>query len=322
MKTKFWFWAVAVGSLLLSPLTGASAAEKVTIGNSSYAVADVLSNILKSVIEENYGVEVDPISAKGAVAWKAMSDGQGAVDARVDIWLPNSQGYVDKYVKKDGTVALAGPITDARQGFCVTKVMHDKYGVKSVYDLTRPEVVQLTDPGNTGKGEIWLGAPDFNNVPIDQVRARDYGLADLYNLTTTSEDVEMAKIMQSIKGGKGVIWSCDSTNYVFTTGQVVMLDEPAYDASKWKMVDPSESGWLEKSKITVGWEPIKSYIAYSKRLDKAAPQVVQLFNRVKFDQSTASEWSEAVYVKKQDPAQVAKDWIAAHQTEVKSWLGM
>src|SRR5262249_53517746 len=123
MKTKFWLWTVAAGSLLLSPLTGASAAEKVTIGNSSYAVADVLSNILKSVIEENYGVDVDPISAKGAVAWKAMSDGQGAIDARVDIWLPNSQGYVDEYVKKAGTVALAGPITDARQGFCITKNM-------------------------------------------------------------------------------------------------------------------------------------------------------------------------------------------------------
>lgn len=322
MNTMSWMRAAAIGCFVLGTFSHANAAEKVTIGNSSYAVADVLSNILKSVIEDNYGIEVDPISAKGAVAWKAMSDQQGAVDARVDIWLPNSQGYVDQYVTKQGTVALAGPITDARQGFCITKVMQDKYGVKSVYDLTRPEVVHLTDDGNTGKGEIWLGAPDFNNVPIDQVRARGYGLADLYNLTTTSEDVEMTKITQAIKNGKGVIWSCDSTNYVFTTGQVVMLDEPAYDSEKWKMVDPSEAGWLEKSQITVGWEPIKSYIAYSKRLEKAAPQVVQLFNHVKFDQSTASEWSNAVYQKKQDPAQVAKDWIAAHKAEVNSWLGM
>jgi glycine betaine/proline transport system substrate-binding protein len=317
-----WLRAACVTALVLAPFGDACAAEKVTIGNSSYAVADVLSNILKSLVEKNYGLQVDPIAAKGAVAWKAMSDGQGAVDARVDIWLPNSQGFVDQYVTKAGTVALAGPITDARQGFCVTKAMHDKYGVKSVFDLARPEVAHLTDPQNTGKGEIWLGAPDFNNVPIDQVRARDYGLADLYSLTTTSEDVEMTKIVQAIKDGKGVIWSCDSTNYVFTTGQVVMLDEPPYDANKWKMVDPSEAGWLEKSKIAVGWEPIKSYIAYSKRLEKATPQVVALFNRVKFTQSAASEWSEAVYVAKKDPAQVANDWIAAHPADVKSWLGM
>jgi len=63
------------------------------------------------------------------------------------------------------------------------------------------------------------------------------------------------------------------------------------------------------------WGPLQ-------RLEKAAPEVVQMFNRVKFDQSAGSAWSEAVYVKKQDPAQVAQQWVTDHPDVVKSWLGM
>jgi glycine betaine/proline transport system substrate-binding protein len=314
---------LAITSLIFALGQGqARAAETITIGNADSAVADVLSNIVKEIVEANYGVKVELVSANNAVAWQAMDEGKGAIDARVDVWMPNNQGRVDKYVSKAGTIALAGPISTAKTGFCTTKYVQDKFGVKSIYDLARPEVAASTDTKHTGKGEIWLGAPDWNSVPVDQVRARDYGFADLYDLQTYSEDLATAKVMKAIKNNEGVVWSCDTTQFPFATGQVVLLDEPPYDPAKWKFVDPSHAGWFEASKITCGWPSITSYIAYSKRLTTATPEVVHMFEKMKINSNMASQWTNAVYYNKQDPAEVAHEWIAANKTAVNGWLGM
>jgi glycine betaine/proline transport system substrate-binding protein len=101
---------------------------------------------------------------------------------------------------------------------------------------------------------------------------------------------------------------------------VVMLDEPAYDARKWTMVDPSQPDWYEKSKITCAWPPIKSYIAYSARLETAAPEVVRLFENIRLEDSDASVWSNAVYVAKKDPADVARSWVEQHKSATREWL--
>ena len=78
--------------------------------------------------------------------------------------------------------------------FCTTKAAKDRYGLASVYDLTKPEIVELTDRNGDGKGEIWMGAPGWASTNIHKVRARDYGFADLYELTVSEENLALHQV--------------------------------------------------------------------------------------------------------------------------------
>ena len=63
-------------------------------------------------------------------------------------------------------------------------------------------------------------------------------------------------------------------------------------------------------------------MAYSRRLDTAAPNVVKLLNNIKFGTQLINDWSSAVAVDERDPAEYARQWADDNQDLVKSWLGL
>src|SRR5580704_7830918 len=132
---KYRLLASALGILLLAPLSPGSAAD-VTMPDPNYATATAVMNVIKTAIEQQLGLEVGTVTTTAVpVIWEAMARNKGEVDIWPDVWLPNQQGLVDKYVKGAGTIKLARNDYEAKQGYCVTKVTVEKYGIKSVSDL-------------------------------------------------------------------------------------------------------------------------------------------------------------------------------------------
>ena len=299
------------------------AAETVVIGQPNWAYAKVMTNVLKVVAEDNLGLEVEFVPGTHPVFFKAMDQSKGDVDVHPDVWLPNNQGFVDEYVNGKGTVALTSPTFAAMDAFCTTRAAMERYGLASVYDLTKPEIVELTDRNGDGKGEIWMGAPGWASTNIHKVRARDYGFADLYELTVSEENVILAQIDADAKAGRVVVWACYLPHHIFGMHELVVLEEPEHDPEKWNVVDASaDPEWYEKSYVATSFPPISSQIAYSKRLDTAAPNFVALLHRIEFGTQLINDWSSAVAVDERDPEEYAREWVGANQDLVKSWLGM
>ncbi len=320
-KTSNIATAIALAGTLLTA-TAAQSAEKIVIGQPNWAYAKVITNVLKVIAEDNYGMEVEFVPGNHPVFFKAMDQGAGEVDVHPDVWLPNNQGLVDEYVNEKGTVALTGKTFDAMDGFCTTQAAKDKYGLASVYDLTKPEIVQLTDRNGDGKGEIWVGAPGWASTNIHKVRARDYGFADLYELTVSEENVVLAQIDADAKAGNVVVWACYLPHHIFGMHELAILEEPAHDPEKWKPVDASEDpNWYENSYVETSFPPVSSHIAYSKRLETAAPNLVSLLNNVEFGTQIVNDWSSAIAVDERDPAEYAREWVAENQDRVNGWLG-
>ena len=136
MSNRFATTLMAVVCLVSS--TAVHAAETIIIGQMNWAYAKVMTNVMKFVVEDNLGLKADFVPGKHAVFFKAMDQGRGEVDIHPEVWLPNNQGLVDKYVKEKGTVVLTSKKFDAMDAFCTTKAAKDQYGLASVYDLTRP----------------------------------------------------------------------------------------------------------------------------------------------------------------------------------------
>ena len=299
----------------------AYSSDKIIIGQLNWGYSKIMTNIMKIVAEDNYGLQVEMVPGGHAVFFKAMDQGKGEVDVHPEVWLPNNQGLVDQYVNENQTVSLTDAVFPAFDGFCTTQEAVDTYGLKSVYDLTRPEIVGLTDRDGDGKGEIWMGAPGWSSTKIHQIRARDYGFADLYDLTVSEENVILAQIDADAKAGRVIVWACYLPHHIFGMHPLAVLEEPAHDPEKWQVADLNEDpNWLENSHVSTSFPPISSHIAYSKRLETDAPEMAKLLNGIDFGQELINQWSFASSVDQVDPVVYAREWVDANKELVQSWL--
>ena len=313
--------AVSAGLLLILTLgSGTAAAEKIVIGTMNWAYMDVMSNVLKFLIEDNYGVEVEFVPGKHAMFFKGMDAGTGEVDIFSDLWLPNNQAMADEYVKNRGTVKLTQVTFTGGDAMCTTKYTKETYGLNTIYDLSKPEVVEATDTDGDGKGELWLGAPGWTSAAYMKVRARDYGYADLYELQEYEEALIVAQIDKAVKSNKAIAFACYAPHHVFGLHEII--EEPEHDPEKWKPVHPSTStDWYEESYLATSFPMSSSYIAYSTRLENAAPAVVNFLHRIVFGTALINEWSAAIDIDKRDAVDYSREWIAENTATVDAWLG-
>lgn len=202
--------------------------------------------MLKIVIEDNFGLNVELQNSTNPVVFEAMDS--GSMDVHPEVWLPNQQNLHDKYVKTKGTVRMNPNGIPAFQGMCVTKYTADEYGVSKLSDLTDPEIAALFDTDGDGKGEIWIGAPGWASTSVEKVRAKSYGYDETMNLKEMDETLALAEVDNAVVQKKPIVFFCYTPHHMFALHKLVILKEPKYDASKWHVIHPTDDpDWLAKS---------------------------------------------------------------------------
>jgi glycine betaine/proline transport system substrate-binding protein len=313
------FWLAVLFACALSP---APYAAEIVLAHPGSPYGDAILAVTKVIIEDRLGIPVRIVHASAPVAFKAMDANRGAIDVLGSMQLPTSQSQVDEYVTRRGTVVVAQKYWQFRQGACTTKATADKYAIATIYDLTRPEIVELTARAGDAKGEFWVGAADWNAAAIDKVRARFYGLDQLYTLTTSQADLEYARVGNAIKAGAPIFWACDTaSNFIFPRGAVAMLTEPPHDPAKWHPVLPSQDpDWFEKSRIETAWPPVRVAYAYAKHLQTDFPECAHLLEGIELTADMVGGWTYATFTEKQDLDEYAKSWVKANAATVDRWL--
>jgi glycine betaine/proline transport system substrate-binding protein len=324
MKTQTNRWVASAAALLGAAMVAPSMAQDmVTIGVPSWPGARGIAAVLKLVAEKDLGAKVQTVPGTNPVIYKGMDGGKGDVDVHPDTWMPNQANLRKEYVDEKKTVLLSSKPYNSRQGMCVPKYVADKFGVKSVFDLAKPEVVKLFDSDGNGKGEAWLGATGWAVTNIMKVMARDYGWLPLYEDSTVDETVNVARVDSLYKQGKPVLFHCYSAHYIFSKYDLVMLDEPKNADSCYKMVQPQEDpDWYNKSKITCSIKDADVYVGYSKSLEKRAPAVAKLLANFSLDVKQVALMSHAIGVDKIPEDQFAAKWVAENRPTVNRWLGL
>jgi len=310
-------------AMLSATANVALAQEKVMVGELNWAGAKIIANLIEAIITEKLGGQAGLAPGTNPVIYKAMDRGKGDIDIHPDSWLPNQQNLVDQYVVGNKTVKLNKNPYSGVSGYCVPREFSEKHNIKSIFDLSTPEVAKLFDSNGDGKGEFWVGAPGWGSTRSNSVKARDYGITAFYETTTEELAVAYAKAGDAIKKGKGVVFYCWQPHYVFKLHDLVMLEEPAYDKAKYNLIEPSQDKeWFKKSKITSGDPKKKVHIAYSASLEKRAPDVARLLENISLERDTISSWTHAVVVLKKKPADVVREWMKANPGQVDKWLGL
>ena len=300
-------------------VTGAAQAADIVIGVPNWPSVAMTADILKVVIEDNFGLEVELQNGTNPVVFEAM-DG-GSMHVHPEVWLPNQSNLHNTFVKEKGTVSMNPNGVPAFQGMCVTKATADKTGIKALADLSDPDMAANFDSDGDGMGEVWIGASGWASTNVEKVRAKSYGYDATMNLLEMDETLAMAEVDSAVAKGDNIVFFCYTPNHVFALHELVILEEPPYDASKWKMVQPTDDpNWLEVSSTPVAWDLAYLHIHYAARLKKDHPEVASMLENVKFTTDLVSGMTYALVVDKKDPNEYAKEWTKENSKLVDSWI--
>ncbi|MGO3407699.1 ABC transporter substrate-binding protein [Marinomonas sp.] len=295
-------------------------AADLTIGVPSWPSAAATAYILKTVMEENLGLDVAMQSGSNAVIFEAMD--RGSMDVHPEVWLPNQQNLYQKYIVERGTVLQNKHGVEAIQGACVTKETSEKYNIKSIYDLTDPDKSVLFDSDGDGIGNMWAGQPGAASTIIEKIRAKSYGYDQTMELDESDLPINWAALDASVKAHKPYVFACYTPHYVFSLYDLVFLTEPAHNDKTWNILQPTDDpDWLAKSNADSAWPVANFYVDYAKSLQTRHPEAASLLKNFRLNADIVSGLSYAMVVEKKSADVVAHEWVKSHSKLVESWLG-
>lgn len=294
-------------------------AADLVIGVPNWPSVQATAHVLKVALENKLGLDVELRDASNQAAFVGMD--AGTIDVHPEAWLPNLDHLKRQYVDGKKSIKMHPSGAIGTQAMCVTKGTAERTGIKDLKDLSKPEMAAKFDSDGDGKGDVWIGAEGWGSTPIERIRARSYGYDKTMMLRTMDESAALGEVNNAVKENKDIVFFCYTPHHMFTENELVTLQEPAYEASKWIIVQPSPTpGWLEKSSAAVAWDDAALHVSYATSLETDQPKAAAMLANVSLDTDTLSAMTFALAVEKQDPATFAAKWVEENAGTVDSWF--
>jgi len=298
---------------------GTAQAADLVLGVPNWPAANATSNILKIVIEENFGLEVELQNGTNPIIFEAMD--AGSMHLHPEVWLPNQANLHDKYVNQEGSVVMNENPVQAVQGMCVTRHTADTYGITSIDDLTDPDKMAVFDKDGDGTPEVWIGAPGWASTAIERIRAKSYGYDQTVDLREYDGTVAWGELGAAANADDPWIGFCYEPHFIFVAYDLVYLDEPPHDPATWTIVQPTDDpAWLEKSEASTAWKGAQLHLHYAASVRETFPEVAAMLDAYEMPPEVLSEAGYALSVEDVPVETFAADWVAANEDIVIGWL--
>ena len=293
-------------------------AADIVVGVPNWPSATATANILKVVLEDNLGLEVELQNGTNPVIFEAMDT--GSMHVHPEVWLPNQANLHDTYVTQKGSVRMSPNGVPSFQGMCVTRGTADRTGISSISDLADPDMARNFDTNGDGMGEVWIGASGWASTNIEKIRAKSYGYDETMELLEMDETLAMANVDSAVAKDADHVFYCYTPNHMFALHDLVILEEPAYDASTWMVVHPTDDpDWLDKS-TAFAWDLAYLHVHYAASLEDSHPEAAALLSNVNMTTDLVSHMTYGLVVEKMDAADYAAQWAQDNADLVDSWM--
>ncbi len=300
-------------------VTSPALAADVVVGVPNWPSATATASILKVVLEDNLGLEVELQNGTNPVIFEAMDT--GSMHVHPEVWLPNQANLHSKFVEEKGTVRISPNGVPSFQGMCVTRATADRTGITDIVDLADPDMAKNFDTNGDGRGEVWIGASGWASTNVEKIRAKSYGYDETMELLEMDESLAMANVDSAVAKDADHVFYCYTPNHVFALHDLVILNEPDYDESKWNVIQPTDDPeWLEKSSAPVAWDLAYLHVHYATSLEESHPDAAALLSNVEFTTDAVSEMTFALVVDKMDAGDFAAQWVSENADVVDAWL--
>ncbi|WP_035042530.1 glycine betaine ABC transporter substrate-binding protein [Desulfovibrio sp. X2] len=282
--TKILTAVLAAALSLGLALPAVAAKKKVRIAYVEWSSATASTNMVKAVLQEKMGYDVETLPVSAAAMWQAV--GTGDVDAMVAAWLPAT--HADYYAKVKDKVEDLGPIVSgARLGWAVPDY------------VTIDSMDQVNANADKFDGKVIGIDPGAGLMRLSEKAIKEYGM-DKMELMEGSGATMTASLGDAIKHHKWIVVTAWSPHWMFGRWHLKYLKDP--------------KGVLGKA------EHIDTIVR--KGLSKDMPEVYAFLKRFHWpslaDFQTVMAWNQEPGA---DPYANAKKYMDEHPDVVKEWLG-
>lgn len=292
---------------------------KIVVSVPNWPSAKARAHVLKVVIENNFGVEVELQNGTNPVIFEGMDS--GAMHVHPEGWLPNHANLHKKYVEERQTVRQGKVPADADQAICTTKDTLQNTGIVKLEELAKPEMAAKFDTDGDGKGEMWIGATGWAATNVEKIRAKSYGYDQTMQLKEMDETLALAEIDATIAKKGNVVFYCYSPHHIFLLYGLEKLQEEPHDPAQWEVLQPTDDpDWLQKSRAITAWEKAAIFVYYAASLEKTHPAVAKMLAKVNLDNAATNELTHAIVVEKIPADQFAQHWVKENSAMVDTWL--
>jgi len=240
------------------------------------------TNVVKAVLQEKmgYDVELTPVSA--AAMWTAV--GTGDVDGMVAAWLPTTHGHYLEQVK-DKVDDLGPNLEGTRIGLVVPTY------------VTIDSISELKDHAEQFDNEIIGIDPGAGIMSKTEKVVKDYGL-DNFSLVEGSGATMTAALAGAIKNNEWVVVTGWTPHWMFAKWDLKYLDDP--------------------KQVYGGEEYISTIVR--KGLKEDMPEVYQFLDNFHWTPEDMQELMVWNQEKEASPYENAKKWVEENPEKVKAWL--
>ncbi|EOD01188.1 glycine betaine ABC transporter substrate-binding protein [Caldisalinibacter kiritimatiensis] len=273
---------VLLGTVLFSGCSNQTEEkDTVKLAYVNWAEGVAMTNLMKAVLEEKMGYEVEMTMADPGVIFTSIANGD--YDAFLDAWLPvTHESYLEKY--KDDLVDLGYNFEGARIGLVVPEYVeiNSIEELNSVKDKFNGEIIGI-DSG--------AGIMNATNKAIEE-----YGLD--YDLLAGSGPVMTASLKDAIDNNENIIVTGWKPHWKFARYDLKFLDDPK----------------------KVYGEVENIHTMARKGLEEDMPEVAELFRNFKLNDQQLGSLMGMIADSDEEPDVVAKKWMEENEELVNSWL--
>ena len=230
----------------MSTFGSAAFAADMVIGVPNWSSVRATAHVLKVVLEDNLGLEVERQNGTNPVVFEAMDS--GAMHVHPEVWLPNQANLENKFVKEKKSVRQNPNGVNGDQAMCVTKSTAERIGIKDLAELSNPDMAKNFDSDGDGKGEIWIGAAGWASTNVEKIRAKSYGYAETMQLKEMDETLALAEVDNAVAQKKNIVFFCYTPHHMFALHELVILymGMPIFDNLNLDEVGIKQAELLDK----------------------------------------------------------------------------
>ncbi|ELF6208281.1 glycine betaine/L-proline ABC transporter substrate-binding protein ProX [Pseudomonas putida] len=322
---KFMHCITGVALTCLSAYSIASADKpgegiKVTPMFSSVAEERFRGEIAIAGLKE-LGYEVqEPKEAEYATMTLAVAYGDADFTVQMNEILHAS--FYEKAGGNDTMVKAGAFMPGILQGYLIDKKTADKYHIKYITDLQKPEIAKLFDSDGDGKADMTGCNPGWGCELVIAHHMKAYNLEKTVNVNQGSYFALMADTITKFKEGKPILyytWIPQWISNVLVEGRdVVWLEVPKTDLPDGKNdVNTTYEG------KNLGFAIDTANSVLNKEFAEKNPAALKFFSLAHITAADESAQNLKMQQGENKPADIkrhAQEWISAHQQEYHEWI--
>ncbi len=258
--------------------------KELTIGWSAWADAEIISLIVKKLLEAHFDLDVKRVMADIGIQYESVA--RGDIDLMLMAWLPNT--HSDYWKKVRARVVNLGRMYTGRLGLVVPNYVPVE-DVASIKDLGIPKIANLF------KNKVQGIDPGSGLMEGSKKAVKLYSLKDL-KLIEASSAAMTAVLDRAIRDNQWIVVTSWTPHWMFARYQLRFLKDP--------------------KNVFGGIEGIHAIAR--KGLDQDHPKVVDFLSRFQIPDDQIAELLFAA--QKTSPEQAVVNYLEANPNRVDYWI--